>query len=151
MTPYELWKGRSTIVKHFKVFGNKCYIKRNDENLGKNDSRADKWIFVGYATRSKAYKCYELRLEKMVENPNVKLDAPFMHKIFEYSDNQPMFEQFPGDTQKEENMEGHQEETCDIMALEEKITRRRIRRKTWYKGSLQVCLEESFRGLNYWR
>jgi hypothetical protein len=29
-TPYELWKGRPTNVKHFKVFGSKCYIKRED-------------------------------------------------------------------------------------------------------------------------
>jgi hypothetical protein len=27
-TPYELWKGRPTNIKHFRVFGSKCYIKR---------------------------------------------------------------------------------------------------------------------------
>jgi transposase InsO family protein len=27
-TPYELWKGRPTNVKHFRVFGRKCYMKR---------------------------------------------------------------------------------------------------------------------------
>jgi hypothetical protein len=32
-TPYELWFGRPTLIKHFKVFGSKCYIKNNDENL----------------------------------------------------------------------------------------------------------------------
>jgi transposase InsO family protein len=32
-TPYELWKGRPTNVKHFKVFGNKCYIKREDGRM----------------------------------------------------------------------------------------------------------------------
>jgi hypothetical protein len=26
--PYELWKGRPTNVNHFRVFGRKCYIKR---------------------------------------------------------------------------------------------------------------------------
>jgi hypothetical protein len=26
-TPYELWKGRPTNAKHFRVFGSKCYIK----------------------------------------------------------------------------------------------------------------------------
>jgi len=26
-TPYELWKGRPTFVKHFKIFGIKCCIK----------------------------------------------------------------------------------------------------------------------------
>jgi hypothetical protein len=29
-TPYELWKGRPENVKHFRIFGSKCYIKRED-------------------------------------------------------------------------------------------------------------------------
>ena len=33
-TPYELWFGKPTSIKHFKVFGSKYYIKNNDENLG---------------------------------------------------------------------------------------------------------------------
>jgi hypothetical protein len=41
-TPYELWKGRPTNVKHFRVFGSKCYIKREDDIMGKFDSRVDK-------------------------------------------------------------------------------------------------------------
>jgi transposase InsO family protein len=40
--PYKLWKGRPTNVKHFIVFGSKCYIKREDEKMGKFDSRVDK-------------------------------------------------------------------------------------------------------------
>jgi transposase InsO family protein len=41
-TPYELWKGRPTNVKDFRVFGSKCYIKREDGRKGKFDSRVDK-------------------------------------------------------------------------------------------------------------
>ena len=41
-TPYELWKGRPTNVKHFRVFGSKCYIKREDGRMGKFDSHVDK-------------------------------------------------------------------------------------------------------------
>ena len=37
-TPYELWKGRPASVGYFKVFGSKCYIKVNDDNLGKFNS-----------------------------------------------------------------------------------------------------------------
>jgi hypothetical protein len=37
-TPYEFWKGRPTNVNHFRVFGSKCYIKREDRRLGKFDS-----------------------------------------------------------------------------------------------------------------
>jgi hypothetical protein len=41
-TPYELWKRRPTNVKHFRAFGSKCYIKREDGRKGKFDSRVDK-------------------------------------------------------------------------------------------------------------
>jgi hypothetical protein len=40
--PCELWKGRPKNVKHFRVFGSKCYIKREDRRMGKFDSRVDK-------------------------------------------------------------------------------------------------------------
>jgi hypothetical protein len=52
-TPYELWKGRLNNVKHFKMFGRKCYIKREDKKIGKFDSRVDKDIFVGYSCKEK--------------------------------------------------------------------------------------------------
>jgi hypothetical protein len=45
--PYELWKGIPTNVKHLKVFGRKCYIKRGDDNLVKFDSICDEDIFLG--------------------------------------------------------------------------------------------------------
>ena len=30
-TPHELWNGKTPSVKHFKIFGSKCYIKNTDE------------------------------------------------------------------------------------------------------------------------
>jgi len=57
-TPYELWHGRSATVKYFRVFGRKCYIKRDEDGLGSFDSRCDKGILLGYSSRSKAYKYY---------------------------------------------------------------------------------------------
>jgi hypothetical protein len=61
-------------IKHFRVFGSKCYIKNNDENLGKYDERDDEGILLGYATNSKGYKCYNKRLHKMVGCIDVKID-----------------------------------------------------------------------------
>ena len=43
-TPHELWFGRPAAINHFKVFGSKCYIKNNDEHLGKYDDRADEGV-----------------------------------------------------------------------------------------------------------
>jgi hypothetical protein len=82
-TPYELWKGRPSNVKHFRVFGSKCYIKREDDRVGKFDSRVDKGILVGYSRKIKAYKCYNLRLNKIVESINVKIDEEDVPKIKE--------------------------------------------------------------------
>jgi hypothetical protein len=56
-TTCQLWKGRPTNVKHFIVFGSKCYIKREDGRMGKFDSRVDKGVIVGYLSIRKEYKC----------------------------------------------------------------------------------------------
>jgi regulator of extracellular matrix RemA (YlzA/DUF370 family) len=73
-TPYELWFGRPTSVKHFRTFGSKCYIKNDEDNLGKFDPRSDEGIFLGYSSNKKSYRCYNLRLLKIVESANVKID-----------------------------------------------------------------------------
>ena len=46
-TPYELWYGIPSLVRYFKTFGSKCYIKRNEDDLGKFESRTDEGIFFG--------------------------------------------------------------------------------------------------------
>jgi hypothetical protein len=45
-TPYELWFGRPTSIKHFRIFGSKCYVKNDEDNLGKFDPRYDEGIFL---------------------------------------------------------------------------------------------------------
>jgi hypothetical protein len=37
-TPYDLWKGIPTNANHFRVFGRKCYIKKEYGKIGKFDS-----------------------------------------------------------------------------------------------------------------
>jgi hypothetical protein len=61
-------------VKHFRVFGSKCYIKREDDRTGKFDSPMDKRVLVGYSSTRKSYKCYNMRLNKVVERINVTID-----------------------------------------------------------------------------
>ena len=73
-TPYKLWYGRSASVKYFKVFASNCYIKRNEDDLEKFDSRTDEGIFLGYSSTKKAYRCYNKRLHKIVESVDVKVD-----------------------------------------------------------------------------
>ena len=73
-TPHELWYGETPSVKHFKNFGSKFYIKNNDEKLGKLEPRADEGILLGYSPHSKAYKCYNKRLGRIVDNIDVVVD-----------------------------------------------------------------------------
>jgi hypothetical protein len=72
--PYELWKGRPSNVNHFIVFGSKCYIKREDGRMGNFVSHVDNGLLVGYLGTRKEYKCYNLRLNKVVESINVTID-----------------------------------------------------------------------------
>ena len=53
--------------KPCQVFGSKCYIKNNDDHLGKFDSRVDEGIFLGYATNIKGYKFFNKRMHKLVD------------------------------------------------------------------------------------
>ena len=53
-TPYELWYGRPTLVKYFRVFGSNWYIRRNEDDLGKFDSKNNEGIFLGYSSTKKA-------------------------------------------------------------------------------------------------
>jgi hypothetical protein len=80
-TPYESWKGRPENVKHFRAFGSKCYIKREDDRIGKFDSQASKGILVGYSSKTNSYKCYNMRLNKIVESINVNIDEVDVQKI----------------------------------------------------------------------
>jgi hypothetical protein len=70
-TLYKLWKGIPTNVNHFRVFGSKCYMKREYGRMKKFDSRVDKGVLVGYSSTRKEYNCYNLRLNKVVESINV--------------------------------------------------------------------------------
>ena len=78
--PYDLWKGTPKNVKHFIVFGRKFYIKREDGRLGKFDSRVDKGILVGYSIKRKTYKYCSPRLNRIMENINVKFDETYVQK-----------------------------------------------------------------------
>ena len=67
--------------KYFKVFGSKCYIKKLDENFGKFDIRSNEDILLGYASTKKAYRCYNLRLHKIVESAYVTVDDLKIKKV----------------------------------------------------------------------
>jgi hypothetical protein len=70
-------------LKHFRFFGRKCYIKREDGRMGKFDFHVDKGVLVGYSSTRKSYKCYNLRLNKVVESINVTIDETSRQELKE--------------------------------------------------------------------
>ena len=49
---YEIWNGKKSRVKYFRVFGSKCYILNDQENLQKCNAKSDEGVFLGYSTTS---------------------------------------------------------------------------------------------------
>jgi hypothetical protein len=116
-TPYELWKGRPANVKHFRVFGRKCYIKREYGEMGKFDSCVDKRVLVGYSSTRKAYKCYNLRLKKVVESINVTIDETGWPESKE--ENESMKQ--PLEEEEEDEKEVEEEDEENPTESEEKV------------------------------
>jgi hypothetical protein len=73
-TPYELWKGRTPNIGYFKVFGCKCFILNDKDNLGKFHAKSDGGIFLGYSMNSKAYRVYNKRSLTIEESMHVVFD-----------------------------------------------------------------------------
>ena len=73
-TTYEIWKGKKPKVKYFRVFGSKCYILNDWENLGKFDAKSDEGIFLGYSTTSWEYRVFNKRTKMVMESINVEID-----------------------------------------------------------------------------
>jgi hypothetical protein len=85
---------RNTIQCHnSRVFGRKCYIKREDEKIGNFDSRVDEGIFIGYSCKIKSYKCYNIRLNKIAGIINVKFDEKYFLKTKKERINSNIFEE----------------------------------------------------------
>ena len=61
-------------MKYFRVFGSKCYILNDRENLWKFDAKSDESIFLGYSTSSRANRVYNKRTKIVMESINVKID-----------------------------------------------------------------------------
>ena len=74
-TPYEMIKDKKPSVKHFHIFGCKCYVlKVHPENLSKFEAKADESIFLGYASNTKAFRVFNLRTKIVMESIHVAFD-----------------------------------------------------------------------------
>jgi hypothetical protein len=98
-------------VKHLRFFGIKCYIKREDGRMRKFDSHVEKRVLVGY-------KCYNLRLNKVVESINVTIDETSRQELKE-EENKSMEQLYEEQAEDEKEVEGEDEE--DPTEAEEQV------------------------------
>nr|GEX26930.1 hypothetical protein [Tanacetum cinerariifolium] len=57
-TPFELMNKRKPNIKFFRVFGCRCYLLNDYEDIGKLKTKGDIRVFVGYSKESAAFRIY---------------------------------------------------------------------------------------------
>nr|GEU35068.1 copia protein [Tanacetum cinerariifolium] len=73
-TPYELTNKRKPNIKFFYVFGCRCYLLNDYDDVGKLKAKGDIGVFVGYLKESAAFRVYNKRTQKIHESVNVNFD-----------------------------------------------------------------------------
>lgn len=56
-TQYEIWKGKKPNLSYFLVFGSKCYILNDREQLGKFDETSDEGFSWGISLTVMLIEC----------------------------------------------------------------------------------------------
>ena len=72
-------------MKYFRVFGSKCFILNDRENLGKFDAKSNEGIFLRYSVTSRAYRVYNKRTKTAIESINVVIDDAILEKSVDES------------------------------------------------------------------
>ena len=67
-TLYEIWHEKKPKVKYFLVFGSKCFILNDRENLRNCDAKSNEGIFLGYSMNSRAYRVYNKQTKTVMES-----------------------------------------------------------------------------------
>nr|KAJ0197446.1 hypothetical protein LSAT_V11C700383020 [Lactuca sativa] len=73
-TPYEMLKNQKPDVSFFHVFGCICYILNQRDPRSKFEPKANKGIFVGYSSISKAFRVFHVNRQCIEESIHVKFD-----------------------------------------------------------------------------
>lgn len=73
-TPYEVWYGAKPKVSYLKTFGCVAYTRVPSQSLQKFDDRAQKCIFIGYYSKSKAYRLLDPQIGKVMVSRDINFD-----------------------------------------------------------------------------
>lgn len=66
--------GKRPTTKHLKVFGSVFYVHIPSQKRSKLDEKSEKGIFIGYDSKSKGYRIYNLNTEKVIVSRDVEVD-----------------------------------------------------------------------------
>ena len=86
-------------MSYFYTFGSKCYVLKNNLNMGKFDERSEECLFVGYSLNSRAYRVFNLKSRIIEETINVK----FIENI----ENDDFDDDVSEEIAKQENISSH--------------------------------------------
>lgn len=73
-TPQEAWSGRKPSISHLRVFRSIAYAHEPDQKRSKLDDKSERYVFIGYDSRSKGYKLYNPSKEKIIISRDVEFD-----------------------------------------------------------------------------
>nr|GEU36431.1 Gag-Pol polyprotein [Tanacetum cinerariifolium] len=73
-TPYELINKRKPNIKFFHVFGCRCYLLNDYDDVGKLKAKRDIGVFVGYSKESASFRIYNKHTRKIHDSVNVNFD-----------------------------------------------------------------------------
>nr|GFB68248.1 retrovirus-related Pol polyprotein from transposon TNT 1-94 [Tanacetum cinerariifolium] len=92
-TPYELINKRKPNIKFFRVFGCRCYLLSDYEDVGKLKEKGDIGVYVGYSKESVAFGIYNKRtheyfdsskiMKSSTTNVETSIDEEVFHKVSE--------------------------------------------------------------------
>ncbi|KAK8303285.1 hypothetical protein V6Z12_D04G141000 [Gossypium hirsutum] len=85
-SPLETLQGKNNYTVPPRVFGCVCYV--HDRKANKLDSRALKWVFIGYSSTHKSYKCYHSSSRRTF----VSIDVTFRETDAYYDTTQSPFQ-----------------------------------------------------------
>ncbi|KAJ1530149.1 hypothetical protein ONE63_005080 [Megalurothrips usitatus] len=95
-TPEEAWSGKPVDVSHLRIFGCDAYAHIPKEKRGKLDPKAERYIFLGYCEKSKAYRLGS------VSNPTKTIKARDVRFIEDTEEGQDVLQDYVSDQTPDE-------------------------------------------------
>nr|GEZ94431.1 integrase, catalytic region, zinc finger, CCHC-type, peptidase aspartic, catalytic [Tanacetum cinerariifolium] len=82
-TPYELMNKRKPNIKFFRVFGCRCYLLNDYEEVGKLKAKGGIEVFVGYLKESAAFIIYNKRTRCLLDASTSFHDPSNVHTYYQ--------------------------------------------------------------------